>query len=60
MDLPLHLISSSTGFADNQIKAVYELISDGATIPFISRYRKDRTGSLDELAIEKIVDQLDS
>ncbi len=59
MDLPLLLISSSTGFADNQIKAVYQLISDGATIPFISRYRKDRTGSLDELAIEKIVDQLD-
>ena len=59
MDLPLRLISSSTGFADNQIKAVYQLISDGATIPFISRYRKDRTGSLDELAIEKIVDQLD-
>lgn len=36
------------------VKAVAELLDDGATVPFISRYRKERTGALDEVAIRDI------
>lgn len=36
------------------VKAVAELLAGGATVPFISRYRKERTGSLDEVAVRSI------
>ncbi|MEO0813476.1 MAG: Tex-like N-terminal domain-containing protein, partial [Myxococcota bacterium] len=36
------------------IQAVLDLLSDGATVPFIARYRKERTGNLDEVAIRNI------
>jgi uncharacterized protein len=41
-----------------QVRAVAMLLDDGATIPFISRYRKERTGSLDEVAVATIRDRL--
>jgi len=41
----------------NQVASVLELFADGATIPFISRYRKEQTGSLDELQITAIRDK---
>ncbi|HAN00687.1 MAG TPA: RNA-binding transcriptional accessory protein [Marinilabiliales bacterium] len=37
-----------------QVKAVVSLITEGATVPFISRYRKERTGGLDEVAVHEI------
>ncbi len=37
-----------------QVKNTIELLNEGATIPFISRYRKERTGNLDETQIEEI------
>lgn len=40
-----------------QVEAVIELLNEGATIPFIARYRKDKTGNLDEVAIQQIQDQ---
>ena len=36
------------------VTATAELLEEGATVPFISRYRKERTGSLDEVAIREI------
>ena len=39
--------------ADWQVKKVIKLIDDGNTIPFIARYRKDVTGSLNESGREK-------
>lgn len=42
------------------VKAVAELLDEGATVPFISRYRKERTGSLDEVAIRDIESMLKS
>ena len=42
----------------SQIEAVHQLLEDGATLPFIARYRKEKTGSLDEVALEKIQTQL--
>ena len=42
------------GISTNQIKATLKLLDEGASIPFISRYRKEQTGSLDEVKIEEI------
>jgi len=41
-----------------QVKATVELIQEGATVPFISRYRKEATGSLDEVAVTAVRDRL--
>lgn len=41
-----------------QVEAVLELLAEKATIPFIARYRKDRTGALDEVQIQQIQDEL--
>ena len=41
-------------FSARRVEAVLELLESGATIPFISRYRKDQTGNLDEVVIENI------
>ncbi|MFT3844610.1 MAG: Tex family protein [Lacibacter sp.] len=40
-----------------QVDAVLDLLAEGATIPFIARYRKDKTGNLDEVQIQQIQDQ---
>ena len=40
------------------MKNTVELLEEGATIPFISRYRKEHTGSLDEVKITEIRDEL--
>ena len=40
-----------------QIEAVLNLLADGAKIPFIARYRKEKTGSLDEVQIKNIQDR---
>jgi uncharacterized protein len=42
-----------------QVKAVSMLLAEGATIPFIARYRKEATNSLDEVAITSIRDRLE-
>ena len=42
----------------DQVQATVDLLATGATIPFIARYRKEATGSLDEVAITAIRDQL--
>lgn len=42
-----------------QVKNVIDLLEGGATIPFISRYRKEKTGSLDEVIISEIRDRYD-
>ena len=52
-------ISGKLGIRVNQVQSVVELLDEGATVPFISRYRKERTGSLDEVAITAIRDQIE-
>lgn len=57
MDL-LDLVSQATGTTPKQVKNVISLLFDnGATIPFVSRYRKEATGGLDEVAIGKIKEE---
>lgn len=41
-------ISKDLGISEKQVTTVLELLSDGNTIPFIARYRKEATGALDE------------
>ncbi len=45
--------------APSQVRATLELLLDGATIPFLARYRKEATGSLDETVIAEIRDRHD-
>jgi protein Tex len=47
-------VSEKLSIAEKQVIAVLELLAEGATIPFIARYRKDKTGALDEVQIQKI------
>ena len=55
MTLPFaHIIGGSTNISERQVDAVLTLLDEGATIPFIARYRKERTGSLDEVQIAAI------
>jgi len=52
-------IASELGVAVKQISTTAGLLSEGCTIPFIARYRKEITGSLDEVAITEIRDRLE-
>lgn len=51
-------ISANLSIKDWQVKNTIQLFNEGATIPFISRYRKEATGSLDEVQIAAIKEQL--
>ena len=53
-DIFATLISKELNIPQKQVEAVLGLLSDGCTIPFISRYRKEATGALDEEQIRKI------
>ena len=48
------IISGAVGIAERQVAATVALLDEGATIPFIARYRKEKTGSLDEVQIAAI------
>ncbi len=53
------LIASALNISESQIVKTIDLLNSGATIPFISRYRKEVTGGLDEVQIAAIKDQND-
>jgi uncharacterized protein len=57
MDNFLSIISSELKIRENQVANTVKLLSEGATIPFISRYRKEATGSLDEVQVAQIRDR---
>ena len=50
----ISFIAAETGIAQKQIASTIKLLDDGATIPFISRYRKEATQGLDEVQIQSI------
>lgn len=54
MQQKIELISKRLNIAATQVKGTLELLADGATIPFIARYRKEATGGLDEVEIAAI------
>src|SRR5450631_144749 len=51
------LIAEKLKIRSAQVDMVLSLLAEGATIPFIARYRKDKTGALDEVVIQKIQDE---
>ncbi len=51
------LIADKLQISENQVSNTIRLLDDGATIPFISRYRKEQTGRLDEVKIAEIADE---
>jgi len=51
------IIANELRISAKQVETVYALLDDGATVPFISRYRKEATGSLDEVQISAIRDR---
>ena len=52
-------ISTALQISENQVRKTIALLDEGATIPFISRYRKEMTGSLDEVQVAAIRDLRD-
>ncbi len=53
----ISLIAGKLSLRTTQVEAVLTLQEEGATIPFIARYRKDKTGNLDEVQIQQIQDE---
>ena len=53
------LVASELEVSADQVQQTADLLGDGATVPFIARYRKEVTGSLDEVAITTIRDRLE-
>ncbi|MBE2230294.1 MAG: RNA-binding transcriptional accessory protein [Chitinophagaceae bacterium] len=51
-------IAETLNLSLKQISSIYELHSEGSTIPFIARYRKEATGNLDEVVIGNVIDQI--
>ncbi len=55
MSTQLKYILSQLQLPEQSVKNTIELLNEDCTIPFISRYRKERTGNLDEVQIGDIV-----
>lgn len=53
----LQLVSKETGVKSSQAEQVIKLLEEGNTVPFIARYRKEQTGSLDEVQIKAVEDR---
>lgn len=53
------LIAKSTGISERQVANTVGLLEEGCTIPFIARYRKEVTGTLDEVQVASVSDALD-
>ncbi|MFL5810341.1 MAG: Tex family protein [Flavisolibacter sp.] len=51
-------IATKLNLSTKQVSSIDELKSDGATIPFIARYRKEATGNLDEVVIGNVVEEI--
>ncbi len=56
MDQHFQSIANTLNIAVKQVRATLHLLDEGATVPFISRYRKEVTGSLDEVQVTAIRD----
>jgi uncharacterized protein len=58
IDETMDLLAGELHISPRQVHAAVRLLEDGATIPFIARYRKEATGSLDETVVAAIRDRL--
>jgi protein Tex len=58
-DHHIRVIASELSVSPGQVAAAGRLIEEGATVPFISRYRKEATGGLDEMAVASVRDRME-
>ncbi|HLG02170.1 MAG TPA: Tex-like N-terminal domain-containing protein, partial [Bacteroidia bacterium] len=58
--LNIRKIAVELGISAGQVESTVVLLDEGATIPFISRYRKEMTGSLDEVQVAQVRDRMDA
>jgi len=58
METHIPKIAHELGLTPKQVQATADLLNEGATVPFVARYRKEATGSLDEVAITMVRDRL--
>ena len=59
MSAPAHSIAATLGLPERKVAAALRLFDEGATVPFVARYRKEKTGSLDETALRAILERRD-
>jgi uncharacterized protein len=57
-EVHIRKIAQELSLNQKQVQATADLLNEGATVPFIARYRKEATGSLDEVAITAVRDRL--
>lgn len=55
----IQIIVRETGLKEHQVENTLKLLENGATIPFISRYRKESTGGMDEVQVTEVSDALE-
>jgi len=58
-DKNIEFIARKLGLQEWQVENTIRLLDDGSTIPFISRYRKEMTGSLDEVKLMNIKEEFE-
>src|SRR3954462_2297646 len=58
MDKINQRIATELGVAPGQVAAAVELLGEGSTVPFVARYRKEKTGGLDDTQLRKIEESL--
>ena len=58
MDKINQRIAEELGVAPGQVAAAVELLGEGSTVPFIARYRKEKTGGLDDTQLRKLEERL--
>ena len=54
------LIAQRTGLQENYVHGVVDLLQEGATVPFISRYRKEATGGMTDVEVAQVASELDN
>ena len=52
------IVARELNLKENQVENTMKLLDDGATVPFVSRYRKEQTGNLDETQIRDVLDRV--
>ena len=59
VDRDIAAIAAALGLPQSKVQAAAQLLDEGNTIPFVARYRKERTGNLDETALRAIEDAIE-
>jgi uncharacterized protein len=55
----IHQIAGKLRLSNKQVQSIFQLQSEGSSIPFMARYRKEATGNLDEVVITNVVEEID-